>query len=406
MPRAPGWFRFFVSSGGVAPTGGGTALITHRDETLGVAITREVLTERAAAETGVSEEVASSVISAFLGACKESLLSGERVDFGGLLDLGVVVEPARIRRDPSGRFSEIAPARSRLDVQVGGELQDRLATQRTAAVLLAMPGQGAFSQILCEHFSKLGWQVQRAESAEAVHTLLDGSRPYLLVADHNLEGRDRLVADLKTGWRTNPIPIVTLHTRFEDLRHPSGLHVLGDLAVFEPIQVHPFLRSMDQVLAQASEESAVFERQLHFRLPAREEEILRAFDVSDGFFKDAGYRGDALVGLTTAFREAVRNAEIHGCREDPDQGVDVEILLDREKITVSVEDEGDGFDHTAYRDEIEESAPVNVARQRHSAGGVGGLGIYLMDRCADRLDYNDRGNRVTIAKFRPREEEH
>ncbi len=380
-----------------------TAVIKEIESRVAAPVTREALAHRAAAKVGVPEETAERVVAAFLEACKEALVAGERVELGGLLDLGVVVEPARITRDPTGRFSEIAPARSRLDVAVGGELRDRLAVQRTAAVLLAMPAEGAFGEILREHFERLGWQVRAATTAETVRGLLDGSRPYLLVCDHSFEGRDDLVAGLKTGWPTNTIPIVTLHTRFEDLRHPAKLLVLSDMAVFEPISVHPFLLSMDQLLAQASEEAAVFERQLHMRFPAREEEILRAFDVSDGFFKDAGFRGDGLVGLTTAFREAVRNAEIHGSREDPAKGVDVEMLLDREKVTVTVEDEGQGFDHAALRKQFADAAPVSLARQRHSAGGMGGLGIYLMERCADRLEFNDRGNRVTIAKYRERE---
>jgi serine/threonine-protein kinase RsbW len=366
-------------------------------------VTREALAHRAAQRAGVPEETAERVVSAFLEACKEALVAGERVEMGGLLDLGVVVEPARITRDPSGRFSEIAPARSRLDVAVGGELRERLAVQRTAAVLLAMPAEGAFGEILHEHFERLGWHVRRVATNEAVRGMLDGSRPYLLVCDHSFEGRDEIVSALKTGWPTNTIPIVTLHTRFEDLRHPARLLVLSDMAVFEPISVHPFLQSMDQLLAQASEEAAVFERQLHLRFPAREEEILRAFDVSDAFFRDSGFRGDNLVGLTTSFREAVRNAEIHGSSGDPTRGVDVEVLLDREKLTVTVEDEGEGFDHAALRKQLADAAPVSLARQRHGAGGMGGLGIYLMERCADRLEFNDRGNRVTITKYRERE---
>ncbi len=363
-------------------------------------MTRETLAHRAATHAGVDDATAERVVAAFLDALKSSLLSGERVELGGVIDLGVVVEPARIRRDPTGRFAEIAPAKSRLDVQVCDDLRDRLTTQRTAAILLAMPGTSTFGDILSSHFAKLGWQVQEARDPASVRALLDGSRPYLLVCDHMLPGRDALVAAVKTRWATNPIPVVTLHTRHEDLRRPRQLLVLGDLAVFEPIAIHPFLRTMDQVLAQAMEEAAVFERQLHYRMPAREEEILRAFDLSDAFFKDAGFRGDALVGLTTAFREAVRNAEIHGCKENGDLGIDVEFLLDREKVTVTVEDEGDGFEHKSYRERLGAGTPLATARQRHSAGGVGGLGIYLMDRCADRLEYNDRGNRVTISKFR------
>ena len=104
-------------------------------------VTREVLTERVAAKANLELEQAARAVAAFLATLKESLLAGERIDLGGLIDLGVVVEPARIRQDPGGRFAEIAPARSRLDVQVRGELRDRLATQRTAAILLAMPSQ-------------------------------------------------------------------------------------------------------------------------------------------------------------------------------------------------------------------------------------------------------------------------
>jgi anti-sigma regulatory factor (Ser/Thr protein kinase)/nucleoid DNA-binding protein len=382
--------------------GGGTVVIKRKQELL-TETSREALVQRTAAQAEVSEETALRVISSFLDSCREALLSGERVDLGGLLDLGVVVEPARIRREPSGRFSEIAPARSRLDVQVGNELRDRLATQRTAAILLAMAPGGAFGEILQEHFEKLGWSVQRADSAEACKQALDGSKPYLVVCDHSLDGRNELVTDLKCTWRTNPIPVVTLHTRFEDLRHPEGLRVLGDLAVFEPILVHPFLRTMDQVLAQSSEEAAVFERQLHYRFPPTEPEILRTFEVTDAFFRDAGFRGDSLVGLTTAFREAVRNAEIHGCGDVDGTSIDVELLLDREKLTATIEDEGDGFDHGAYLERLVETAAVSMARERHREGGVGGLGIYLMERCADRLEYNDRGNRVTLTKFRPRE---
>jgi anti-sigma regulatory factor (Ser/Thr protein kinase)/nucleoid DNA-binding protein len=374
--------------------------VIRSNQEANAAVARGALTQRAAAEAGVSEEIAERVVSSFLKGLKDALLQGERVDLDGLVDLGVVVEPARIQRDSSGRFSEIAPASSRLDVQVGRELKDRLATRRTAGVLLAMPPAGAFGEILEEHFAKLGWQATRVESADACREMLDGPRPYMLVCDHALAGRDDLVAGVKTNWRTNRIPVVTLHTRFDDLKHPERVLVLGDLAVFEPISVHPFLRSMDQILAQASEEAAVFERQLHFRFPAREEEILRAFDVSDSFFKDAGFRGDSLVGLTTAFREAVRNAELHGCGEDESQGVDVELLLDREKLTLIVEDEGEGFDHGAYLEQLESTAPVAAARKRHSSGGVGGLGIYLMQRCADRLEYNERGNRVTLMKHR------
>jgi len=361
---------------------------------------RAALLARTAEEAGVEPGVAEAVLSAFFEGLRDRLVDGERVALGDLLQLGVVREPARVRRDPSGRFSEIAPARNRIDVVVGEALDEQLATLRGAGILLAMPSDNRFAEMLGEHFAKLGWKVQRTTSSDAAAVLLDGASPYLLVCDHSLPDRDQLVYRVKSEWRTNPVPVVTLHTRFENLRRPAELHMLGDMAVFEPIAVAPFLRSMDQLLAMATEEAAVFERQMRFRLPVREREITRAFEVGDSFFRDAGFRGDALVAATTAYREAVRNAEVHGSGKDAGLSIDVEFLLDADNLTVSVEDEGDGFDHRAYFEQLTGAEPVALARERHEQGGVGGLGIYLMARCVDRLSYNDEGNRITLTKSR------
>ena len=126
-----------------------------------------------------------------------------------------------------------------------------------------------------------------------------------------------------------------------------------------------------------------------------------AFELGDSFFRDVGFRDDSLVALTTAYREAIRNAQIHGSRRDESLCIDVEFLLDPTRLTISVEDEGSGFDHRSYFSQLNGSEPVSLARERHDQGGVGGLGIYLMARCVDRIDYNDRGNRITLAKDRP-----
>jgi len=311
-------------------------------------LTSQVAAERTAERAGVDPQVAESVLAAFFEILRDSLVEGERVALGDLLDLGVVREPARIRRDTSGRFSEIAPAHNRLDVRVGDLLDDELSSLRAAGVLLAMPSGNRFAEMLEEHFAKLGWRVQRTLDADSAMTLLEGARPYLLVCDHTLPGRDALVARVKGDWKTGAVPVVTLHTRFEDLHNPAGLLVQGDLAVFEPIAVAPFLRTMDQLLAQATEEAAVFERQLRFRVPVVEKDITHAFDLGDSFFRDAGFRDDSLVALTTAYREAIRNAQIHGSRRDESLCIDIEFLLDPRRLTISVEDEGKGFDHRAY----------------------------------------------------------
>ena len=73
-------------------------------------------------------------------------------------------------------------------------------------------------------------------------------------------------------------------------------------------------------------------------------------------------------------------------------------LVDQSKVTVTVEDEGEGFDTELYLTRGVEGDAVAVARERHQAGRVGGLGIMLMLKCVDNLEYNYAGNLVKLTK--------
>ena len=73
-------------------------------------------------------------------------------------------------------------------------------------------------------------------------------------------------------------------------------------------------------------------------------------------------------------------------------------LLDREKITVVVQDEGAGFDHDKFLQRGMQKDAATASRERHEQGKVGGLGIMLMLKCTDKLEYNDVGNMITLTK--------
>ena len=59
---------------------------------------------------------------------------------------------------------------------------------------------------------------------------------------------------------------------------------------------------------------------------------------------------------------------------------------------------GDGFDHEFFLGKIEEKDAFDRAKERMREGGRGGLGILLMHRCSDRLEYLGKGNVVRIEK--------
>lgn len=86
--------------------------------------------------------------------------------------------------------------------------------------------------------------------------------------------------------------------------------------------------------------------------------------------------------------EAVNNAIIHGNNENPDKKVVVLSTLDEKNrvLTISVEDEGEGFDPEEIPDPLKEENLLNE----------GGRGVYLIKQYADDLQFSKGGSKATI----------
>jgi serine/threonine-protein kinase RsbW len=118
---------------------------------------------------------------------------------------------------------------------------------------------------------------------------------------------------------------------------------------------------------------------------------LRAIERSVDYLMDkgreVGFDCDRLrlnfrVGLT----EALANAMLYGNCRDPRKRVRVEAHLSPFEITVRVTDEGRGFDPDTV---LDPTLPANRARP-------GGRGIFLIQQLMDRVEYNERGNSITM----------
>jgi anti-sigma regulatory factor (Ser/Thr protein kinase) len=127
-----------------------------------------------------------------------------------------------------------------------------------------------------------------------------------------------------------------------------------------------------------------------------EEGIARAL----AFAARAGIAESELPSLGTILREALANAALHGNREDPGKEVRLDLVLVGTLLTLAIEDEGAGFDHAAAMNELARTGDDAVARaeERAAAGRRGGLGLLLIRRWADALEWERDGRRVRIVK--------
>lgn len=108
--------------------------------------------------------------------------------------------------------------------------------------------------------------------------------------------------------------------------------------------------------------------------------------------KENNYSDDDIFGVHLAFEEAFLNAVKHGNQMNPNKTVTVEFAVNAEKTAISITDEGSGFN------------PNNVPDPRvgENLYRPEGRGLLLINAYMDVVEYNDRGNRVYMARFRNR----
>lgn len=95
-----------------------------------------------------------------------------------------------------------------------------------------------------------------------------------------------------------------------------------------------------------------------------------------------------VFGVRLALEEALVNAIKHGNRMDPDKQVFIQCQFAPDEVCVLIEDQGEGFQISNIPDPTEED---NLDKP-------GGRGIMLIRSFMSSVEYNDKGNRLTMRK--------
>jgi serine/threonine-protein kinase RsbW len=99
-----------------------------------------------------------------------------------------------------------------------------------------------------------------------------------------------------------------------------------------------------------------------------------------------GISQDNYGKILVSAMEAVNNAIIHGNKSAPEKIVDIEISSEKDELNIKVTDEGPGFRPETVPDP---TTPENIEE-------LNGRGIYLMSHLADKIEYSQKGNSVTM----------
>jgi len=135
-------------------------------------------------------------------------------------------------------------------------------------------------------------------------------------------------------------------------------------------------------------------RETDFRMviPSTLDEIESVEKLAEKAALKMNFNEDEKDSLAIAVTEAVNNAIIHGNKEDASKRVSIEFAFGGDTLTVTIEDEGGGFDPENIRDPL---APENLLKEN-------GRGIFILSSLMDDVKYDFRrtGTRLIMTKMK------
>ncbi len=120
------------------------------------------------------------------------------------------------------------------------------------------------------------------------------------------------------------------------------------------------------------------------------EEIDRTSSVILRDMDELGYSDESIRKMKVVLTELLANAIYHGNRKDYSKKITLGHVCTKDYTRVSVMDEGEGFDMNELPDP---TLPENLEKDC-------GRGVFIVRNYADRIETNEKGNRITICKRR------
>ncbi len=96
-----------------------------------------------------------------------------------------------------------------------------------------------------------------------------------------------------------------------------------------------------------------------------------------------------IFDVRLSLEESILNAIEHGNKKKRSLTIDISFAIDDGKIKIAVEDKGKGFKHKCLPDPTKDE---NILRTH-------GRGVYLIHKLTDKVEYNNKGNRISFTKY-------
>lgn len=137
-------------------------------------------------------------------------------------------------------------------------------------------------------------------------------------------------------------------------------------------------------MMETSEETPL--EHLHLTVGSTFENLEALIDRLEDFAGEHIGDEDRTYRVVLAASEAVTNAMKHGNDFDPEKMTTLECFAFEDRLEISVEDEGGGFERDRVKNPLDEENLMEPS----------GRGIYIIETVADEVSYERAGRRVRM----------
>ena len=270
---------------------------------------------------------------------------------------------------------------------------------KPARVLVVMPERGRFTRVLRLRFNELKGDYRLVHTVRQARQEYEGMQPDLVVVHHRCDPHGDFVQHVKTRKERVLTSVVKLYCDAQELVNKPDFKIWENDYLVEPFELLELFTLTEAELERLHKDRKVLRKQLHIEFRSNRESVEKAYKVTDSVLRQVLTVRDDSTALYAAVKEAIDNAIVHGNKEDEAKRVQLHVLVGQRKITIIVEDEGDGFDFEYHVSRLEDQETFERAKRRIvEENGRAGLGILLMSRCVDRLEYAERGNVLRLER--------
>ena len=314
----------------------------------------------------------------------------------GEAPFSVATEIAKDATAPSSGTGERPARRPRRFVPLRPR---RIPGLERARVLVITPRKSRFTRVLRLRFKSLNGDYHLFHDTDLALKKYKEISPDLVVVDERCDPNGDFVSRVKIQEKRSLTSIIKLYATRTDVEDTIDFKIWENDYLVEPFDILQLFSLTEAELMRLPKDRKVLSQQVRFEFKSTLENVEKAYKLTDVIVRQAMPVGEDSTAMYAAVKEGIDNAFIHGNSRNPARNVDVNFLVDQRKITAIIEDAGEGFDYEYYLTQVNTDEGFEKVKRRIVEEAVrGGLGILLMSKCTDRIEYSGSGNTLRLEK--------